>query len=96
MAEKGLVVRMGEDLTLIRASCQHQSGMIYVVPAERSWVCGQELRPAHALAGFFRELTSLKDPRVKELMQTWGIYFRELPLEGEPPGAAVEGETGGS
>jgi hypothetical protein len=35
------------------------------------------------LAGFFRELIALKQPSVKELMQDWGIYYRELPIEAE-------------
>ena len=39
--------------------------------------------PAHALAGFFRELLTLDDQRVAALMQQWGIYYRSLPLDGE-------------
>jgi hypothetical protein len=57
--------------------------MLYVVPAERSWVCTSEKIAAHSLAGFFRELANLKDDRVAALMQDWGLYFRQLPLEGE-------------
>ncbi len=81
MAEYGLTVKHGEGATRVRISCMHQSGLLYMVPAERSWVCSQEYMPAHALAGFLRELTDLKDPHVKELMQRWGIYFRQLPLD---------------
>ncbi len=90
MAEAGMTIRTGEDLTRIQVSCSHQSGMIYVTPAERSWVCDRQLMPAHALAGFFRELVGLRDPRVEALMQTWGLYFRQLPLDGAPetPAAA--------
>ena len=83
MAEQGLTISPGEDMTRIQASCSHQSGLLYVVPAERSWVCNRELVPAHALAGFFRELVALQDGRVAELMQQWGIYYRSLPLEVE-------------
>lgn len=92
MAEGGLTIRCGEDLTRIKASCTHQSGMIYVTPAERSWVCNRELLPAHALAGFFGELVALRDPRVEALMQTWGIYFRQLPLEATPEAPAATPE----
>jgi hypothetical protein len=81
MAGFGLSVKPGEDMTRIQVSCPHQSGLIYVVPAERSWVCSSDQTPSHALAGFFRELVALKDPRVQELMQSWGIYYRQLPLE---------------
>ena len=70
-------------MTRIRAVCEHQRGLIYVVPAERSWVCDPEFLPAHALAGFFRELSSLENEEVRGLMQQWGIYFRELPKEQE-------------
>jgi hypothetical protein len=84
MAKFGLNVKPGEDMTRIQVSCPHHSGLIYVVPAERSWVCSSDRVPSHALAGFFRELVALKDPRVQELMQLWGIYYRQLPLESEP------------
>ena len=87
MPEPGLNIKSGEDLTRIQVSCPHQSGLIYVVPAERSWVCSSELVPAHALAGFFRELVALQDPIVEQLMQSWGIYYRQLPLAEEQPGA---------
>ena len=70
-------------MTRIKTVCEHQRGLIYVVPAERSWVCNQEHLPAHAFAGFFRELSGLKNPEVQGLMQQWGIYFRELPAEQE-------------
>ena len=68
-------------MTRLQVSCMHQSGLLYVVPAEKSWVCSQELMPAHALAGFLREVMALEDPRVSDIMQRWGVYFRELPLE---------------
>ena len=90
MTTPGLDVIPGHDMTRIRAVCQHQRGLIYVVPAERSWVCDQEHLPAHALAGFFRELSALKNPEVQGLMQQWGIYFRELPMEQED---AVAGDA---
>ena len=82
----GLEVKPGNDMTRIQAVCEHQQGLIYVVPAERSWVCSSEYMPAHALAGFFRELIALKNPNVEALMQDWGVYFRQLP-------AAQEGDT---
>jgi hypothetical protein len=83
MADKGLTITTGKEMTRIQASCDHQSGLIYVVPAERSWVCAIDYLPAHALAGFFRELVALKHSRVQELMREWGIYYRELPRDGD-------------
>ena len=81
MTTTGLDVIQGNDMTRIRAVCEHQRGQIYVVAAERSWVCDKEFLPAHALAGFFRELNALEDPKVNGLMQQWGIYYRQLPKE---------------
>ena len=85
MAEIGLKITPGSDMTRIEVACDHQHGLIYVVPAERSWVCSSELLAAHALAGFFRELVAIKHPAVQGLMQDWGIYYRELPRGPEPP-----------
>jgi len=91
MTTPGLDIIPGNDMTRIRAACEHQRGLIYVVPAERSWVCDKEYLPAHALAGFFRELTALESKEVEGLMQQWGIYFRQLPTEQESAEAeAVE------
>ena len=83
MADNGMTIKSGDDMTRIQVTCPHQSGLLYVVPAERSWVCDPAQVPAHALAGFFRELVNLKDDRVAALMQEWGLYYRQLPLEGE-------------
>ena len=94
MAETGLTIKPSDGMTRIQATCEHQSGLIYMVPGERSWVCSNELLPAHALAGFFRELTALEDSHVRELMRQWGIYYRQLPLDGEQqtvPGNPVDG-----
>ena len=91
MTTPGLDIIPGNDMTRIRAVCEHQRGLSYVVPAERSWVCDKEYLPAHALAGFFRELTALESKEVEGLMQQWGIYFRQLPTEQESTEAeAVE------
>ncbi len=81
MAENGLTIKRGNGMTRIQVACEHQSGLIYVVPAERSWVCNPEKAPAHALAGFFRELVAMDHPGVRDLMGQWGIYYRQLPLE---------------
>jgi hypothetical protein len=94
MPESGLTISPGADQTRIQVTCPHQSGLIYVVPAERSWVCSAEQVPAHALAGFFRELVELRDPRVADLMQSWGIYYRQLPMETPEQGDGAEVSAG--
>ena len=81
MAEHGMTITASDDMTRIQVKCEHQSGLIYVVPAERSWVCAPESMPGHALAGFFRELAALNDRSVQDLMGQWGIYYRELPID---------------
>ena len=93
MANTGLVIVPGEDMTRIQVSCEHQNGLIYVVPAERSWVCDSERLPAHALAGFFQELVSLQQPAVQQLMQQWGIYYRQTPRTSEQADALEERST---
>ena len=94
MVELGMSVVPGDGMTRIQVTCTHQSGLIYVVPAQRSWVCSPEHLPAHALAGFFRELVALKHQGVQELMQQWGIYYRQLPLEGEEQPDTVQKTSG--
>ena len=76
----GVTIKEGQGGKRIEMECTHQNGLLYIVPSEASWVCSQEHLDAHALAGFFRDLVGLQDERIKELMQRWGMYFRERPL----------------
>ncbi|MSP79102.1 MAG: hypothetical protein EXR67_06075 [Dehalococcoidia bacterium] len=77
----GITIKQSTEGTRIEAQCEHQNGLLYIVPGEMSWVCPDGTRHAHSLAGFFKELGRLDDPRVAKLMQRWGLYFRERPLE---------------
>ena len=77
----GVSIVPGKGTTRIHMGCTHQKGLVYVVPAEKSWVCTDEMLPGHALAGFLGELTAQGDARVEEMMQRWGIYYRQMPLE---------------
>ena len=77
----GVSIVPGKGTTRIHMGCTHQKGLVYVVPAEKSWVCTEEMLPGHALAGFLGELTAQGDARVEEMMQRWGIYYRQMPLE---------------
>ena len=80
MEEFGLTIKDDTGGKRIELQCEHQNGLLYVVPSEASWVCTEELMHAHALAGFFRQISELDDPRIKELMQRWGLYYRPRPL----------------
>lgn len=77
----GLTIKHDRSGKRLEVQCSHQNGVIYVVPSEASWVCTDEYLHVHALAGFFREMTGLSEPRIKALMQKWGLYFRERPLD---------------
>ncbi len=77
----GVNVVTGEGNTRVLLGCTHQRGLVYLVPAEKSWVCTEEMLPGHALAGFLGELTARGDAEVEEMMQRWGIYFRQMPLD---------------
>ena len=79
-SDHGITLATEKGLSRIRLECEHQKGIIYVVPAEKSWVCEDETKPGHALAGFFDELLRENHSMVRDLMQKWGLYFRQLPL----------------
>ncbi|MBI4299403.1 MAG: hypothetical protein HY666_06560 [Chloroflexi bacterium] len=82
----GLTIKQDTGGKRLEMQCQHQNGLLYIVPSEASWVCPQEHLHAHALVGFLKELVDLKDERVKALMARWGIYFRERPLISQAEG----------
>ena len=84
MSEHGITVKAGPEGSRIEIQCTHQNGLLYVVPAEASWVCSAELLPAHAMAGFLKELVKLGEPRVQSLMQRWGLYYRDRPVAPSP------------
>ena len=79
----GITVKQGTGGTRVEIRSRNQAGVLYAVPAEASWVAEPEQLHAHALAGFFGDLLKLDDPRVRGLMNRWGLSFRELPLEDE-------------
>ena len=80
MNQMGLTVKSDSEGHRIEVQCKHQNGLLYVVPSEASWVCTEELRHAHSVAGFFKQLIEFEDPRISDAMQRWGIYFRPRPL----------------
>lgn len=80
---QGITVKRDSGGTRIEVQCIHQSGLLYAVPADASWVCSEDLMHAHALAGFFKDLQAQRLPIVDDLMQRWGLYYRERPLDKE-------------
>ena len=80
MTNLGLKIKKGSYGDRIELECRHQKGIIYLVPSEACWVCDEKLRHTHALAGFFNQISELKDPAVKSIMQRWGIYYRSRVL----------------
>lgn len=80
MSGFGLNVKGETGSRRVELECEHQNGLVYVVRAKKNWVCSNDLLHVHSLAGFFRELMELGDPRVREVMQRWGVYYRPRPL----------------
>lgn len=80
MPEYGLTLKQDTGGQRLELQCEHQNGLLYVVPSESSWVCSEELLHVHAMAGFFNQLVELNNADVKELMQRWGLYYRARPL----------------
>ena len=81
MLNNSLMVEGETGSKRIKLECDHQNGVLYIVPAEGNWVCSDSLMHVHALAGFFRQLAKLNESDVTELMQRWGLYYREVNLE---------------
>ena len=79
----GIIVKHDQEGKRVEIQCMHHNGLVYVVPSEANWVCSQEYLHAHALAGFLGDLARLQEPQVRELMQRWGLYYRERPLQEE-------------
>jgi len=77
MDDIGFTVKGSSGSRRVELKCEHQGGVLYAVPSEASWVCPEETIHIHAIAGFFSQLVELKNPIVTDLMQKWGLYFRE-------------------
>ena len=84
MPDFGITIKVGQEGSRIEIQCPHQNGLLYAVPGDASWVCSADLLPAHAMAGFLKELVKLGDPRVQGLMQRWGLYYRDRPVTPSP------------
>ena len=90
MPQFGMIVKQDTGGKRLELQCEHQNGLLYVVPSESSWVCSDEFLHAHAMAGFFRQLTELDNAEVKALMQQWGLYYRTRPLASQDAGQDAE------
>lgn len=83
MTEGGFTLKAGPGSASMAMQCPHQNGLLYMVPGDRSWVCEDDVRPAHVLAGFFQEIAALDDARIREAMNRWGLYYRPRSLASE-------------
>lgn len=80
MGDFGLTVKGESGSKRVELECEHQNGLVYVVRADRNWVCSDDLLHVHSLAGFFKDLSELDDERITQVMQDWGLYYRPRPL----------------
>lgn len=78
MNSHGISIKNASEGKRINIACEHDAGVIYIVPGESSWVCSKENIGAHAISGFFRELANLESTQIEHIMQKWGIYYRGL------------------
>lgn len=76
-----LEIKGGPGGKRIELSCEHQKGVLYVVPSEANWVCEEQLLHVHALAGFFEQISESDESSIKEAMQRWGIFYRKKTLD---------------
>ena len=95
MDEPGIKLRQGSESSRLELECPHQSGVLYTVPGEASWVCSTDLLHAHALAGFLGELMELDLTPVNQAMQRWGVYYRPRPLNNPEDESDAEATTPG-
>ena len=80
MSTYGITIKNASQGKRINLTCEHNGGIIYIVPSESSWVCSEENIGAHAISGFFEDLTSIENTQVTALMQKWGLYYRTLDV----------------
>jgi len=81
---RGLTIKNQEDLTSIEASSSNQHGLIYITHgAPKNWVAKPEEMISHTLAGFFKALNLIDDPRIKDLFNDYGLVYRELEIDNE-------------
>ena len=66
MGDFGLTVKGESGSKRVELECEHQNGLVYVVRADRNWVCSDDLLHVHSLAGFFKDLSELDDERVTQ------------------------------
>ncbi|HJO60677.1 MAG TPA: hypothetical protein QF838_08100 [SAR202 cluster bacterium] len=80
MSSYGITIKNASEGNRITLTCEHNGGIIYIVPSESSWVCREENIGAHAITGFFEDLTNIESTQVTALMQKWGLYYRTLDV----------------
>ena len=77
MTNFGSKIMTGTNNSRIELKCDHHNGLMYVIPGENTWVCSESSRHVHALAGFLNDLGEIDDQRLYNLLQKWGLYYRQ-------------------
>ena len=80
MSTYGITIKNASEGKRITLTCEHNGGVIYIVPSESSWVCSKENIGAHAISVFFKDLSSIENTQIAALMQKWGLYYRTLDV----------------
>ena len=44
MDTKGIQIKQNDDGARIKMQCEHQKGLLYVIPSDANWVCSADLR----------------------------------------------------
>ena len=80
MENFGIKLNCTSNSARLELECPHQNALIYSIPSEGSWVCTEELRASHALAGFLGDIVNLQDSRISQLLNHWGLFYRARPI----------------
>ena len=94
MNSSGFALKGETGSRRIELECEHQSGVLYVVPSEASWVCGEEMLHVHSLAGFLRELTELDESGSGRRDAAVGAVLSSPRPSGEGRTRLAEGRIG--
>ena len=83
MNECAFSIKHGDQSKRFQLKCDHRGGTLYIIPSEASWVCDESSFHAHALEGFFNDLLKITDPKIEDLFNKWGLFYRSEKFETE-------------
>ena len=80
LEKSALKINRSESQVRIELKCDHKSGILYIVPSDSSWVCKDQNLGSHSISGFFSDIIENGDKKTIDLMQKWGVYYRNNPF----------------